>query len=1225
MDQGCRGSKTESRLDDERESDPDVQHQQGSLELAEQEPEPERKVQPGVQPESPDLGVLDAFQIDHGEDLEVHGRGVQPELIPVLESQRMPPEQKVSHEQAESGLESGTPHHTLERERDTTHSTITEEDLRVSEENMADFRRQLHGRVQELTDMCRKATVSVDDEKTVLKTGQKVEKHHDWKFTHKWEPKPLRDKTHRREDGGGYDYDYTWPPTGNETDKLPSKTSCPWYPFMDAVEAAHVLMVYSGISKSDFGRYRTMARSPWYGREEDAPKIKKWEYYRSLVCHLPVMKMYIKKVYETDKENNVITREYGFHSLFDLLVRLLQYGENFKEMRFLPRVGDYISEMWHGRVCRDSPMFTSPTITVGGAVYTMGQYVRYSPKGDSTVYVGRLVSIFAAEGKEECLQGMTTPTGRSVDEVLEEACDRNPDLSCFVRRHTALPDGNSQFPRRAGHGRDLLSLWGKEDKLVGGEGLLGSVDVCSTPEAFQVKVAARAQPASESPNVYLCEWADVSECIGATGTSSEENQFVPVSSMPGHPTDLHTFDFSRLRTLPEGVPVLRLYLTFYYDMFAAYNKTYHKVGGLYIGLGNLPMFLQDQLVNILAYTLIPPKVSFEEATAVLFDQIRQLQKGVMLWLGPEIGHVFVQGTIALVRLDTQEGQDLSGHRSCTSNRPCRICRVPFQSLADCKYDVVRNGRTVQYQRFFRSAARKYIGDQGGLGPMDDQLKTVGLKLKTDMFTKNGVLASHLRVMPYDNFHAEVLGIAMLFLGRFVGALTKSALEVLAIETNLLDLPFAWKSKLLPVVATGEKDSLKLHRGKHVQRLIQVFPFLLRGWLKESSFTLKQQEKFKANLGKDWVKVLVATAVAIARSSREAFLDSRPSGLERARDLDAMMREGREMLVKAWPDTFEGRSNTHNALHMAAAHLDFCIKVISAARYETKHGQFRAVNTNHIQPELHMLKGHAVINSLSFYCGCYGHAHLKGTRLEPGSKLVEWLANDAFALATINRSQEARTYAEGGITRKDNMILQSQKLDPRPTRRELTTETAKALREAYATVYPKRALPEDMPTHVLDFEWVELAGRRSWRRRVVVGHGWTVNVEGLQTPMERENDPAIAIVGRIFGHTVETDGDLTIWVQLDWLKRSKNTDSLGCPKYKRQDGVLGSKWFRIFSPASLLTPVHLLHTCRQECGQGLSGTVGYKATNGDEDAVPKIKAQHVVKNGDTFVHNNLYQH
>ena len=95
------------------------------------------------------------------------------------------------------------------------------------------------------------------------------------------------------------------------------------------------------------------------------------------------------------------------------MTRLFTSGENFKEMVFLPRVGDYISEMWHGRVCSDNPLFTAPHITVGGEVYDLGQYVRYCVPGDSTEYVGKLISFFEVEGQDACRR--THHTFRSYD------------------------------------------------------------------------------------------------------------------------------------------------------------------------------------------------------------------------------------------------------------------------------------------------------------------------------------------------------------------------------------------------------------------------------------------------------------------------------------------------------------------------------------------------------------------------------------------------------------------------------------------------------------------------------------------------------------------------------------------------------------------------------------------------------------------------------------------
>ena len=175
---------------------------------------------------------------------------------------------------------------------------------------------------------------------------------------------------------------------------------------------------------------------------------------------------------------------------------------------------------------------------------------------------------------------------------------------------------------------------------------------------------------------------------------------------------------------------------------------------------------------------------------------------------------------------------------------------------------------------------------------------------------------------------------------------------------------------------------------------------------------------------------------------------------------------------------------------------------------------------------------------------------------------------------------------------------------------------------YTDVNPTNILPENMSSSVNDYQWVDLAGRPKWRRRVAVGQAWSVDVAGSETPSEREKNPAIAIVGRVFGHKLEENGEEVMWIKLDWLLRTDKRDSLGCPVYVRRNGGRNNKWLRIHTPACMLTPVHVLHRCRKECGVGLAGTVGYKATNGNNGE--NTRASHVVKLSDEFVLNTFYQ-
>ena len=70
-----------------------------------------------------------------------------------------------------------------------------------------------------------------------------------------------------------------------------------------------------------------------------------------------------------------------------------------------------------------------------------------------------------------------------------------------------------------------------------------------------------------------------------------------------------------------------------------------KAGGSYLGLGGLPRELQQLIRNILVDRYVPPHVGHDEAVESLLYEITELEKGVLLDLGPTYGLVFVIGGI----------------------------------------------------------------------------------------------------------------------------------------------------------------------------------------------------------------------------------------------------------------------------------------------------------------------------------------------------------------------------------------------------------------------------------------------------------------------------------------------------------------------------------------------------------------------------------------------------
>jgi hypothetical protein len=230
--------------------------------------------------------------------------------------------------------------------------------------------------------------------------------------------------------------------------------------------------------------------------------------------------------------------------------------------------------------------------------------------------------------------------------------------------------------------------------------------------------------------------------------------------------------------------------------------------------------------------------------------------------------------------------------------------------------------------------------------------------------------------------------------------------------------------------------------------------------------------------------------------------------------------------------------------------------------------------------------------------------------------------DPFVLMMRKGHQEANTYAEGGVTVEDQQILQATVMGKKQTPGTLTTEALADLRVAYGLDHKDIKLPPlgtNLDRTIREVQLVKLAGRPKYRRVVRVGSPWEVNVTDDRSPMERERNPSIAHVGRIFAHTPVPGAEEVIWVQLNWLELQPGehpAHAIGCPVYKRTDGPEGGKWRRMFSPTTLIRPVHLLHCCNTNCGDGLGGTSGYKATNKEYGG----RGRHAVGKDDLFVRN-----
>ena len=58
--------------------------------------------------------------------------------------------------------------------------------------------------------------------------------------------------------------------------------------------------------------------------------------------------------------------------------------------------------------------------------------------------------------------------------------------------------------------------------------------------------------------------------------------------------------------VPDGTPVLKLFLHLYVDSFGALNRQYHSTGGVYLTLGNLPRIERLKIEHMYLFGLAEP-------------------------------------------------------------------------------------------------------------------------------------------------------------------------------------------------------------------------------------------------------------------------------------------------------------------------------------------------------------------------------------------------------------------------------------------------------------------------------------------------------------------------------------------------------------------------------------------------------------------------------------------
>ena len=128
----------------------------------------------------------------------------------------------------------------------------------------------------------------------------------------------------------------------------------------------------------------------------------------------------------------------------------------------------------------------------------------------------------------------------------------------------------------------------------------------------------------------------------------------------------------------------------YYDDFGAFNKAYHKLGGIYVQIGNMGQDLQKKLRNYFLISFVPFGAEFDDVIKEFISDMKELQREVLMPI--KNGQVWVTAGLGMCTADLPQGNNLAGIKRHNADYGCCICKVSQNQLSDVKFDIFQNGR-----------------------------------------------------------------------------------------------------------------------------------------------------------------------------------------------------------------------------------------------------------------------------------------------------------------------------------------------------------------------------------------------------------------------------------------------------------------------------------------------------------------------------------------------------